>query len=194
MAFCSKCGANIDDAADFCSVCGEKTASQAQSAAVQPAAPQFQSATPQRMIHCPHCKSSDITITTESSVDGAVTSSAGRFAATSVSNTHRNYWICKNCGAKFRNIQNLEEEIVKVEKNRKSCMIVCIITAIISLLITIWLAGMEVPFTFVILAGGVVVLIPFIIAVVTFIFIFVYKNRAAKLKQERDFLRQNCFN
>ena len=77
-----------------------------------------------KKLHCPNCKSHNIAISTETSIDGAVTSSFGgsaRVASTRFNNTHRNYWFCSDCGSKFRNIQNLEEEIAKV-KNKKICM------------------------------------------------------------------------
>ena len=69
-------------------------------------------------LHCPQCKGEQITPIVESSVDGAMTthSSNGRFSSTTVSNTHRNYWMCSTCGNKFRNIQNLEQEIEKMKK------------------------------------------------------------------------------
>lgn len=183
MAFCSKCGATMDNDVVFCPSCGAKPTT---------AQPQPQSITQSRQtvkLHCPQCRSTNISINTESSVDGALTTSRGALSATKVSNTHRNFWFCKECGTKFRNIQNLEEEIVKTEKSRKLCMVVSIIAAIISAFLII--KSLEEPVLGFLMLSYTIV--PVVFAVVCFCFIFVYKGRVKKMKAECDWLKRNCF-
>ena len=147
-----------------------------------------------RKLHCPNCKSHNISISTESSVGGTVTSTHGNMSVTSVSNTHRNFWFCADCGTKFRNIQNLEEEIKK-----------CKYTHFI-----FWAIGGILAFTFIKfligaisnpIAGGIMTLFfyPLIISVFTgaVVFIimgFVSKSKLGKKQKELEYLKENCFN
>lgn len=187
MSFCPQCGQQVADGLRFCSNCGaqqvqDAPATQSQTTTVQP--------TDVRKLHCPNCRSTNIVITTEDSVSGALTTGSGHIAATTVETKHRNYWICCDCGTKFRNIQNLEEELAKA---KKAPVFVGIWFAL-ALAVTIYLlinsannpfgGFLMLPFTFI--AG--------ITALVTFVFIFVYKNRAKKLEQELDYLKEYCFN
>lgn len=124
MSFCPDCGTNVPDGSAFCASCGSKLGEQ------QPAKPV---ATKGRL-HCPQCKGVNITPVVESSVDGALSahSGNGRMSSTVMSNTHRNYWMCSTCGTKFRNIPNLEEEIVKTKKNVKIYIVFTVICLIIA--------------------------------------------------------------
>ncbi len=144
---------------------------------------------PVRKLHCPECKSYNITVTTESSVNGGLTTSRGNMAVTTMSNTHRNFWICSDCGTKFRNIQNLDEEIVTNRKGSKICMVVAIIAAIISAFLLI--SSAKNPIGGLIMIGFTMTAV--VVAVVCFCFIFVYNNRADKLEQEKAYLKKNCF-
>lgn len=143
-------------------------------------------------LHCPRCKSEQITPIVESSVDGALTShsSNGRFSSTTMSNTHRNYWMCSNCGTKFRNIQNLEEEIAKTQKG----VTFYIIGTIVCLIITLMLIKgiMDNPITA--LFSGVFTFTMAIATLVFFCFIFTTKNKVKKMTSELEYLKVNCFN
>lgn len=190
MSFCPQCGHSVADGVRFCPGCG------AQQPQTQPAAPAaapvavLPQAAAARKLHCPNCRSTNIAITTESSVTGGLSTSRGNVTATSLSNVHRNYWICSDCGTKFRNIQNLEDELVKAKKSP----IFVGVWFVLALIVTIFLVGnsmnnpiggfIMLPFTF---ASGIT-------ALVTFIFIFVYSGRAKKLEQELAYLKENCFN
>ena len=143
-------------------------------------------------LHCPQCKSHNITITTESSVDGAVTthSSNGRYSSTRVSNTHRNFWVCSDCGTKFRNIQNLEEEI----KSNKKAIKTCIITTVISFIVSLFFIINIISKPFSVIFFGAMAGFSSIFTIVAFVYIFVYKSRVAKMEAERQYLIENCFN
>lgn len=140
-------------------------------------------------LHCPNCKGANLTPVVETSVDGALTTSRGHVSATRVNNTHRNYWMCGTCGNKFRNIQNLQEEIVKTEKSVTSAGIMAVIGAILCFIFCMMAdgAGMLGFFywSFIVFFG--------LFAIVSFCYIFVYKGRAEQMKQELAYLQKNCF-
>lgn len=177
MANCPKCNASVPDGATFCTSCGTQIIS-------------VPIRTNANKLHCPNCKSHNISISTESSVSGMVTSSYGNLSATSVSNTHRNFWFCSDCGTKFRNIQNLEEEIRK-----------CLYTHFI-----FWAFGAVCAVVFIWLLFEVMdsvilgfFIYPFLIgtfvgAVVFTIMGFVSKSKLGKKKRELVYLKENCFN
>ncbi len=144
-------------------------------------------------LHCPNCKSTNITITTESSVNSGVTAHHGTVSTTSVSNTHRNFWICSDCGTKFRNIQSLEEEIQKTKKTPIILGVIGLVGAIISILFLITgisaIAGNN-PFGFMAILwffGGMIVSSVFgIVALVAL-------NKTNKMKKELAYLKEKCF-
>ena len=209
MAFCTKCGKQLEDGTRFCPGCGAPQnapaaapAAPVQTAPVQTApvqtapvqtapVPPVQAApvyaAPAGQLHCPNCKGTNLTPVVESSVNGALTTSHGNMAATRVSNTHRNYWMCSTCGNKFRNIQNLQEEIVNTEKSVKVAIVMCVISALLFLLLV--LKGDAVAkflfFPFILTVG--------LFAVVSFCMIFSYKGKAAKMKDELAYLQHHCF-
>ena len=97
-------------------------------------------------------------------------------------NTHRNYWMCSSCGCKFRNIQNLEEEIRNTEKIVKRGIIGTILWAVFTILT-------------IILGGFGFFHIIYILAIFLFVAAIIYlKNRIAKLNDERAYLKKRCFN
>ncbi len=177
MKFCENCGKEIPAGMNHCTNC-TSFANQ------QPVNPRVAN-----KLHCPNCKSSNIAITTESSVTGGLTTHHGGVSSTHMSNSHRNFWICSDCGTKFRNIQNLEEEI----KRSKSTPIVYTVLSIIGLIITIVLL-MQISgstFGFIMypfLAGSSIATLVFII------FIFKSKSALSKMRAELDYLKINCFN
>lgn len=204
--FCEKCGNQIPDGMKFCSVCGnaapvqsapQQYAAPVQSAPqhftaptmpVQPAAPAVPNAAGR--LHCPNCKSSNIEISTETTVNGGLTTHSGSVSATRMSSTHRNYWFCKDCGNKFRNIQNLEDEIKTVSKYP---VIYGVIT-VIALALSIWMIALISEATFLVFFYGAFAFGSVIATIVCFIYIFVSINRLKKLRAELDYLKYHCFN
>lgn len=138
--------------------------------------------TTQRKLHCPNCKSTNIAISTESSVTGAVTTGHGRFASTTVSNDHKNFWFCSDCGTKFRNIQNLEEEIVKT---KKSVTVGIVFTIIVVILAVVNLLGN--PF------GRIIAGPAFFAAIIFALVTLSFKSKVKKLTKELEDLKVNCF-
>ena len=178
MSNCPNCNTLIREGESFCSSCGTKAI---ENGSVSPKKEGVK-------IHCPNCKSNNITISTESSVNGAVTASHGRFSSTAVSNTHRNFWFCSDCGTKFRNIQSLEEEI---KKNKKQPMIYTIITVIASVLAVYWITSASNSMLGFFMYPSIIPAVVF--AIVGFCYIFISKNKLKKMKEELKYLRINCF-
>ncbi len=179
MAFCQNCGASLTDNAEFCTSCGTKTGA-AQSVMNTPNT---------RKMHCPQCRSHNIAPINESSVTGGLTTHHGGISSTHFSNQQRAFWMCADCGAKFRSIPSLEEEI----KKSKSTPIVMTIFAIIGFILTLYLGtSLGNPFaSFFLLPyffGALVATILF------FIFIFVSRSKLKKMKAELEYLKVNCFN
>ncbi len=182
---CPKCNSMVSDDSMFCISCGTKVSD----SAPQVTHTHVNNVNPKKL-HCPNCKSHNITLTTESSVDGAFTTQRGRFSSTTVSNTHRNFWVCTDCGTKFRNIQNLAEEIEKVKKSIIAAVILTILSGLTAIFFISKSSSNPV--------GGYLFL-PFTIGtviffLVAFILIFVYKSRRDNMLRELAYLQQNCFN
>lgn len=180
MQVCPNCHSSMADHATFCTGCGEKLNVQ------RPAATAGR-------LHCPQCKSVQITPVVESSVTGAMTAHSGNggMSATSFSNVHRNYWMCQNCGTKFRNIQNLEEELVTEKKKVTLYSIISAIGAaiLLFLIINIIQTGEIAMLVMGPITAGVA-----LVTLVFFCFIFSAKKNVAKMIAESEYLKHNCFN
>ena len=186
--FCPNCGKEITDGSAFCPGCGKATAA-APAAPVTAAAPAASATPVGKKLHCPNCKSSNIQISTESSVTGAVTANGRHFSSTHVTNEHQNFWFCSDCGTKFRNIQNLEAEIQK----KKSYPVVYGVFTLIFLVLTIVLLIQAVSSFF----GFLFYSSTFLFAILTIVFfcqIFSWKKKLAALRAELEYLQVNCFN
>lgn len=179
MKYCQKCGNQISDDAQFCPACG-------QSQQMQPAAkpiPRVQRSGGKKL-HCPNCGSTSLSAIVESDVTGGTSYSRSVTKKASVStmeftNVHRNYWMCSDCGEKFRNLQNLKEEIASNEKSLRIFTIlfcfVALSSAILSLVEPLFLIMLVIA-----LAAAV--------AGIT-----IYKNRIAAMRKEKIYLERNCF-
>ncbi|MBQ2928095.1 MAG: zinc ribbon domain-containing protein [Oscillospiraceae bacterium] len=177
MSFCQNCGTELGEGARFCSKCGQD-----QQTSVPDVRPTRTGNS--RRLHCPECKSSDIAPIVETAITGGTAlnhsfSKKNSVSAMQFNNTHRNYWMCSSCGCKFRNIQNLEAEIKSTQSLLKRNIIGTILCVFLTVLLTI-MSGFN-PFLIflnVLLAAQV----------------FYYKNRIAKLSEERAYLKKKCFN
>lgn len=179
MSYCRHCGTEISDDTRFCPNCGQ---SQQETA---PATRNPRSNGGNRL-HCPNCRSHSISPVVETEVSGGMSmnhsfSRKNSVSAISMNNTHRNYWICSDCGYKFRNFQNLEEELNKNKKNVKSAIIGIILVIVITItsLVTNGFSFLH------------IIMIPALLLIVTAIVIT--KNRIAELEKERIYLKRNCF-
>lgn len=177
MKYCSKCGQQIEENAQFCSHCSNTQSTQA--SAPQPVVPGG------RHLHCPKCKSTQFSPVVETDVKSgfSVNTTASKhlgFSDTSFKSIHRDYWMCQTCGSKFRNIENLETEISTVSKSMKPCMVFCIVFVVISLLCII--ADVAI---------GCILSVPF--SILMGILHVYYKNQHQKLIAEKDYLSVHCF-
>ena len=184
MSICPNCNTTLSEDAVFCNACGAK---------VSATAPQQTPANNvnRGKLHCPQCKSHNLNVTTESSVTSAATvhSRGGRFSSTHVSNNHQTFWVCGDCGTKFRNIQSLEEEI---KKYKNYPLIWFIISAVAAVLCLNWLINSaNNPFGF--LFGGYVA-VSGICAIIFLCYGFYYKSKLKKMRAELDDLKIRCFN
>lgn len=99
-------------------------------------------------ICCPRCGEKDLNIIGDRDIGGAVASGMGVsvFAGTKAGVLagasglqQKTYWICKKCGRKFRNPDELTAEIEAYQKRAKGFKIVGIIMSVLMLVAT---AGM----------------------------------------------------
>ena len=68
----------------------------------------------------------------------AVNRSFGRkwgASAIQLNSTHRDYWMCHNCGHKFRNLDSLEDELALCKKGVKSSIYAVILMAVLSIMV-----------------------------------------------------------
>ena len=178
MKFCTNCGQQIDDNAKFCAHCG--SSQNAESSAPQTFAPSG------KQFHCPKCRGFQLSPVVETDVQGgyAVNRSMGRkwgASAVNLKSTHRDYWMCGQCGHKFRNLDNLTEEIAVQAKAQRSCISTSIVLLVLSLLSVVIGAGML-----------DILLLPVLALLV--ILWFSFKKKVTALTEEKKYLEENCFN
>ena len=178
MSFCQNCGKELNEGTHFCSNCGQAQTS------IPATKPARTGAT--RHLHCPECKSHDISPIVETEVSSGTSFNHSFSRKNSVStmqfnNTHRNYWMCHSCGHKFRNIQNLEEEIKAGQRLVKRCIFVMILFGVFTILMTV-----TDGFSF--FSGFNIFVVLLLASIACYI-----KNRIAKLIEERAYLKKHCF-
>lgn len=137
-------------------------------------------------LHCPQCRSTAITPVVETEISGGTSFNHSLSRRNSISsmkfnNIHRNYWMCSNCGHKFRNLQNLEEELAYMEKGVKTMAISAIIFAVVSI------------FFWAVIGPGIALVGCFLVALLLFGF-FYYKHKRDDLQGEWTYLKKHCFN
>lgn len=180
MSFCPNCGAKLEADVHFCSSCGfakQNSVSDIRKNRIVSGG---------KRLHCPECKSGDISPIVETEITGGTSfnhsfSKRNSMSAIQFNNTHRNYWMCSSCGCKFRNLQNLEEEIRNTENLVKRG-----ITGIVLMAILILLFTATIGFSF--FCGLCIFVI-----VMVFTAIIILKNRIIRLDEEREYLKKRCF-
>lgn len=180
MSFCPNCGTELDEGTRFCGNCGHSLQ------AISSSQKRNHLSNSKRM-HCPECKSNDISPIVETEISSGTSFNHSFSKRNSVStmqfnNTHRNYWMCSNCGCKFRNIQNLEAEI----KNTQNIVIRGIIGIILWAVFTFFITTVS-GFGF-ISALNILLILLFVAAIIYL------NNRIAKLTEEKAYLKKHCFN
>lgn len=190
MNYCPTCGTQLHDNAAFCENCGTRL-----SGASEP----IPSAVPTRntggrKLHCPECGGTSLAPVVESTNEGGVAVSSPltrRVGVTSYSNTttHRNYWMCQDCGHKFRNLQNLREELTRESKRMKALLICGIIFTLLTLPFALMAAsneflGLFLTFPVVLLAIG---------DILFWVGWFITRNKVAQMSEEERYLKSRCF-
>lgn len=176
--YCQNCGQALADGARFCPNCGQDQQSPG------PADTPVRTSNGKRL-HCPECRSTAISPVVETEINGGTSLNHSFSRKNSVStmrfnSTHRNYWMCSNCGRKFRNLQNLEEELASQEKLAKNGIIGMIIVALLG--IFEWIA-----------IGFGISLLAWLVEIICIVCYFILKSRINKLREERIYLKRNCF-
>jgi len=176
MSYCQNCGNEIGEGAQFCSRCGKSQSTVTSTGHQVPKV---------KGLHCPKCRSTALSPIVETEISGGYSLNHSVTRKTGVSafdfkNTHRNYWMCGSCGHKFRNIQNLDEEIAVYEKGIRSIIATSIFFAILFLI----------PFLF----GGSVSFFGIIVLTVAMVFFyFLFKRKIDTLEGEKNYLQEHCF-
>lgn len=181
MSYCRHCGTEISDDTRFCPNCGQ---SQQLSSASAPAR-QSRSSTGKRL-HCPKCRSNSISPVVETDISGGMAMSHAFSRRNSVSalkfnNVHRNYWMCSDCGHKFRNLQNLEAEISALTKMVKYAIYA--IAFVVCICIFCVIKTRE--------STPLFLLCPLILVMVAAT--LYEKNKINKMEAERAYLKKHCF-
>lgn len=190
MRYCPSCGTQLNDSVSFCENCGTQLSVQVPGK--KPAAP---GRNPQnRSLHCPECRSTNLTPIVESTNSGGLATSSAvtrRISLTSyqTTTTHRNYWMCQNCGNKFRNLQNLKEELASEGKRMKICGISAVVFGIVCLILGFGVFSNDVTAVF--LAFPLILLI---CAEILFCVVWLTtRNKILKMMEEKRYLEKNCF-
>lgn len=183
MKTCPNCGKQHDNSQQQCSQCGTSL-------------PTSNSASGNgKHLHCPHCGSRNLQPIVESTTTGgtAVHSRATRNIGVSsyTANTvHRNYWLCHDCGHKFRNLQNLKEEIAQTKKQQTLMKIFLITFAVLSAYILLLILSDPRGALF---ASFLLALCG--ISALLFLCMWLSaRSKVTKMLQEETFLEANCFN
>lgn len=176
MRYCSNCGKPLEEGSQFCTNCGSAQAPISK----RPRSASF------HQLHCPKCGSTSLSPIVESEISSgsAAYTSVGRRHGVSqfkFNSTHRNYWMCSNCGHKFRNIQNLDEEIASQEKAKRAVLL----TDIIIFLFTIFYIAIHALFLTILCIALVITL--------TVVYLYL-QNKLSTLRKEKAYLEKHCFN
>lgn len=181
MKPCPKCNTLLNDNVMFCSNCGTNVSQQ----------PVINRVTgTSGRLHCPRCKSAEITPVVETTSSGAVGSRVTKnISVASTYHSTKSFWMCNHCGHKFRNIEDWEEEIATLRR-----------TGNFVILLFCGLEGIVVAlFLLVTLLSGNFIFFPCVVmCAAMFVFSFRYQKkslqkRLAKLGEECNQLKHDCF-
>lgn len=212
MKFCHSCGTQYQEGTAYCEQCGAQlTQAATRSATVQDVV-YAQTRGNQGKVHCsnPQCRSTALSPIVETTMNtttrgsgysgtqgclgyllfgpcGLLCGNCGNSQTTTTQSTNRTYWVCQDCGNKFRNLQDLEAEITKLQKRLPlvgACSAVMAICVVI-----LWVCAAQVGGT----VGTFIVWLSILVAVLTGIIVLSSFNQVKKLKQEQEDLLRNCF-
>lgn len=191
MRRCHSCGAPLGSNARFCESCGTRVPVPVDPEEVPISQPQ----SGKKKLCCPECGGRSLSPIVESTNSGGTAFSVPifrnlNFTTFQSSTTHRNYWMCQDCGHKFRNLQNLKEEMASFIKALKYIQIY-IIAATIYLIVSRWL----IPYCPRIMEDLLLDLWYWVIAlVVLMIALYVYlRYKLYKMQEDKKHLERTCF-
>lgn len=102
MRFCPNCGSQVTEETKFCPICGTPQNSQ-QSV--------HRTTGTRKRLHCPNCRSVNLTPVIEStSTIGSVGRVSKNVALTGTNVNNKSFWMCQECGHKFRNLEDMIQE------------------------------------------------------------------------------------
>lgn len=145
-------------------------------------------------LHCPHCRSEHLIAVNEATQTGGVASTSRITRNTglttySANTITRYYWMCRDCGHKFRNLEDLDKELVKETKNIKAYKILAIALGVIALLLTL----VVISNTVLLLIFGIPVLVIDTFACILFALWHTTKKNVEQMTKDKAFLEQHCF-
>lgn len=161
--FCSQCGHELRDEVRFCPYCGNAVseAEQAEPSVpmqTSPKGPAANNFRKQKKLQCPACGSQRLqalsetasqTITTGGGYSGTkgclgfllfgpcglLCGNCGSSQQTTVSSTNKLFWVCNNCGNKFRDAADWKKEIQQTEETMSRLVIMEAVMAAIAFLL-----------------------------------------------------------
>ena len=149
MAYCKNCGQKLEEGSLFCSNCGQNITTVSENTVINTKEVSY-TATPsttKNKFHCPKCKGTNLQTQTHTdfsqNVDvsqkgysggkgclgyilfgplGLLCGSCGQKqeVKTETSQTSKSYWVCSDCGHKFRHIDELVSELEVVRRRATS--------------------------------------------------------------------------
>lgn len=146
--YCPKCGSANPDNSKFCCDCGAKLSAAAVAAPPKGDRPRV----PQRNLCCPNCGSTQLIVTTDrdwgaaalGGIAGAAVGGVVSGAIGAASNLQQQtFFVCTDCGHRFRNPQELENE-AKIYGKRS--ILVSIVSGIMILLCLILIIAVDLVF------------------------------------------------
>ncbi len=200
MPYCFKCGKEIIEGSVYCTHCGIAQAPQKPPSAqpIQPLqieepvpAPQNaytayepQTFKPRPMrLHCPRCKSYSFSPSVEAAETfGSATRVTQNIAVGSASTIHKSYWICHDCGLKFRNVDDLDAENERICQRERVFIAIFVVLYLILLVSIIRQGSWD---------QAIISMVIFVVAMVV-ILIVAKRSRTAR-EFEADSLRIACF-
>lgn len=175
MNYCPTCGQQIDDTNAFCPSCGTAIAPQDPMSAVQG------KGRGTKRLHCPSCKSTAIVPFIENV--GSIGSAQRLTKNIAVGNSksiNKSYWMCQHCGHKFRNVEDLQNEVKDLSWRLKGSTILLLVLCAFELIICL-LAGFD-------LSGLFIISVLLLAGMLLFL-----KKRKDKLQSELNMLKRKCF-
>ena len=149
-------------------------------------------------LHCPHCRSEQLVAVSESLQSGglATTNRVTRNASVTTYSTNtvnRHYWLCRDCGHKFRNLEDLTAELNRNKKTAQTSRMWTLIlgVALVILMISAILTLVQGNFL-----GLLMLVVALIVGIAFGIALgLMLKSMSAikKLTPEKANLEQRCF-